>query len=89
MKNTTNTNERASSHGVVADTAELIALRHAAVGLQLGVPRRIASSLAGPYLSRIRGRGLDFEEVRLGAHIFSITAQILCAKAHISSFLAP
>jgi uncharacterized protein (DUF58 family) len=64
MKSTTNMNERASSHGVVADTAELIALRHAAVGLQLGVPRRIASSLAGPYLSRIRGRGLDFEEVR-------------------------
>jgi len=64
MKTTTNGNETASQRGVVADTTELVALRHAAAGLQLGVPRRIARPLAGPYLSRIRGRGLDFDEVR-------------------------
>ena len=50
--------------GIVAHTGELIALRHAARGLAPGAPTRVASALAGPYLSPFRGRGLDFEEVR-------------------------
>ena len=60
--------KRSANHGVVAETSELVALRHAARGLELGNARRIGSPLAGPYLSHIRGRGLDFDEVRPYQH---------------------
>jgi uncharacterized protein (DUF58 family) len=58
------TEATAPDAGVVAHPGELIALRHAARGLALAPPTRVASALAGPYGSPFRGRGLDFEEVR-------------------------
>lgn len=54
----------AADNGVIALPNELIALRHPARGLASGRPKRVTSPLAGSYLSRIRGRGLDFDEVR-------------------------
>jgi len=53
-----------SDAGVVAHPAELVALRHAARRLPEASAMPIQSALAGPYGSAIRGRGLDFEEVR-------------------------
>ena len=43
---------------------ELIRLRAAARGLELGARRRVLSAQAGGYLSAYRGRGLEFDEVR-------------------------
>ena len=44
---------------------ELIRLRAAARGLELGARRRTLSAQAGGYLSAYRGRGLEFDEVRV------------------------
>lgn len=52
-------------NGVTAGPGELARLRHSARQLELGAPRRVHTPLAGPYLSSFRGRGLDFEEVRV------------------------
>ncbi len=50
--------------GVYADLAELAALQHRTQGFSL-LPRQPAHSLlAGRHTSRLRGRGLDFEEIR-------------------------
>lgn len=54
----------AGSTGVVASPAELVQMRHAARGLDLGPAIRVETPLAGPYPSPFRGRGLDFDEVR-------------------------
>ena len=54
----------ADGAGVVASPAELVRMRHAARGLDLGPASRVETPLAGPYLSSFRGRGLDFDEVR-------------------------
>ncbi len=43
---------------------ELIHLRAAARGLELGARRRALSAQAGGYLSAYRGRGMEFDEVR-------------------------
>lgn len=53
-----------SAAGPYTDLAALIALRQAAARLTITPSRRAASRLAGPYTSRLRGRGVDFEEVR-------------------------
>jgi len=52
------------SNGVSLGLAELVGLRAAARGLELGARRRTLSVQAGGYLSAYRGRGLEFEEVR-------------------------
>ncbi|MBN9521585.1 DUF58 domain-containing protein [bacterium] len=50
--------------GVYAELAALVALRHAARGFSLLPRQPVASLLAGRHASRLRGRGLNFEEVR-------------------------
>lgn len=54
----------AGGTGVVAGPGELVRMRHAARGLDLGPAIRVETPLAGPYPSPFRGRGLDFDEVR-------------------------
>lgn len=49
---------------VYVPLAELMALEGAAAGLQFSAARRLASVLAGQHGSRLRGRGLDFAELR-------------------------
>lgn len=44
---------------------ELIRLRAAARGLELGARRRALSAPAGGYLSAYKGRGMEFDEVRV------------------------
>lgn len=53
-----------SAVGPYTDLAALIGLRQAAARLTITPSRRTAGRLAGPYTSRLRGRGVDFEEVR-------------------------
>lgn len=54
----------AAPPGVYARLADLVALRHAARGFSLLPRQPVASLLAGRHASRLRGRGLNFEEVR-------------------------
>ncbi|WPO98096.1 DUF58 domain-containing protein [Pseudomonas sp. HR96] len=51
-------------HGVQVSLAELMALEFKARGLSLLAHQPRASLLAGNHGSRLRGRGLDFEELR-------------------------
>lgn len=51
-------------HPVYPPLSELIALEAAASGLSFGANQPISSVLAGPHGSRLRGRGLDFAELR-------------------------
>lgn len=53
------------AQGAYARLADLIALRFAARQLSLARRKRALSQLAGPNNSNFRGRGLDFEEVRI------------------------
>jgi uncharacterized protein (DUF58 family) len=50
--------------GIEASVRELAALRASARSIDLGAPKRGTSLLAGSYQSPIRGRGLEFAEVR-------------------------
>src|SRR6187431_225997 len=50
--------------GVYADLAELVALRHRARGFSFLPRQPVQSLLAGRHASRLRGRGLNFEEIR-------------------------
>ncbi len=52
---------------ILPDLAELVALRGAAQGLTLRAHRPALASLQGAHRSAQRGRGLEFEEVRLYA----------------------
>lgn len=52
------------SDGIRLEFNELIRLRAAARGLELGSRRQALSAQAGGYLSAYRGRGLEFDEVR-------------------------
>jgi len=51
--------------GAYIDLASLLRLRFAAQDLRLFVPRPVKSLLNGGERTRFRGRGMDFEEVRL------------------------
>lgn len=51
--------------GAYIDLANLLRLRFAARDLRLFVPRPVKSLLSGGERTRFRGRGMDFEEVRL------------------------
>ncbi len=50
--------------GTVLELDELIHLRAAARGLELGARRQALSAQAGGFLSAYRGRGMEFDEVR-------------------------
>ncbi|MEJ1972503.1 MAG: DUF58 domain-containing protein [Lacunisphaera sp.] len=50
--------------GVYASLAELVALQHRARGFSLLPRQPLHSLLAGRHASRLRGRGLNFEEIR-------------------------
>jgi uncharacterized protein (DUF58 family) len=52
------------SDGTRLELEELIRLRAAARGLELGARRQALSVQSGGYLSAYRGRGLEFDEVR-------------------------
>lgn len=52
------------SEGTALELNQLIRLRAAARGLELGARRRVLSSQAGGYLSVYHGRGMEFDEVR-------------------------
>ncbi len=51
-------------YGVVPDLKALVDLRHYGKGIKFPPRRRVSGSLAGGYLSNIKGRGIDFDEVR-------------------------
>ena len=50
--------------GVYASLAELVLLQHHARGFSLLPRQPVSSLLAGRHASRLRGRGLNFEEIR-------------------------
>src|SRR5215471_16922821 len=50
--------------GVYADLDELVALQHRAHGFSFLPRQPLPSLLAGRHASRLRGRGLNFEEIR-------------------------
>jgi uncharacterized protein (DUF58 family) len=52
------------AHGAYADLEQLIGLRFPAQKLQLLHRNRALAALTGPNKSNVRGRGIDFEEVR-------------------------
>ncbi|MEP5766076.1 MAG: DUF58 domain-containing protein [Halieaceae bacterium] len=54
----------ASNHQVYTSTAELARLRHDATGFSFLPQQPLHSLLSGRKRSRLRGRGLDFEELR-------------------------
>jgi len=68
-----NINSQPSTHpntahpapGVRLTIDELLALRRDALALDLSSNYRVSSTLAGGYRSKFRGRGMDFDEVRL------------------------
>ena len=51
--------------GVRLTVDELLMLRREAMALDLSSNYRVSSTLAGGYRSKFRGRGMDFDEVRL------------------------
>lgn len=51
--------------GAYVELSNLLRLRFAAQDLRLFVPRAVKSQLNGAERTRFRGRGMDFEEVRL------------------------
>src|SRR5690606_4376628 len=51
--------------GAYSDLAQLLRLRFAAQDLKLFAKRPVRSLLTGGERTRFRGRGMDFEEVRL------------------------
>lgn len=61
MSATPNTSRR---DGVYADLGDLVRLEHRAKGFTLLPRQPVRSLLAGRHASRLRGRGLNFEEIR-------------------------
>lgn len=53
------------SKGIQVTLPELIALQAQAKQLRLLKPKQLYTTQAGGYLSKVRGRGIDFEEVRV------------------------
>ena len=59
------TQANSNSNGVYTDTAQLLGLRFAARELSLPAKRNSRANLAGAARTRFRGRGMEFEEVRI------------------------
>ncbi len=57
-------NQQANAQGVYADLHDLLRCRLLARELNLSKQRKILASQAGAHVSRFRGRGVDFSEVR-------------------------
>ncbi|MFT4520788.1 MAG: hypothetical protein ACI9JM_003196 [Halioglobus sp.] len=79
------------ARGAYASLEDLIALRFPAQQLQLGRRKRALATLAGPNKTNFRGRGIDFEEVRIyqpGDDIRSIDWRVTArtGKAHTKLF---
>jgi len=53
-----------SDDGVYCDVRDLARLKHRTQGFSLLPRQPITSILSGPHASRLRGRGLNFEELR-------------------------
>src|SRR5262245_57923909 len=53
-----------TTSGVYADLDELVRFQHRARGFSLLPRQPVQSLLAGRHASRLRGRGLNFEEIR-------------------------
>ncbi len=51
-------------YGIIPDLKTLVELRHYGKGIKFPPRRRVSGNLSGGYLSNIRGRGIDFDEVR-------------------------
>ncbi len=51
-------------YGIAPDLKTLVELRHYGKGIKFPPRRRVSGNLSGGYLSNIRGRGIDFDEVR-------------------------
>lgn len=51
-------------YGIIPDLKTLVELRHYGKGIKFPPRRRVSGNLAGGFLSNIRGRGIDFDEVR-------------------------
>jgi len=67
-RNSQKSNRQNGQHpdqGVRLTVDELLALRREAMALDLSSNYRVSSTLAGGYRSKFRGRGMDFDEVRL------------------------
>ena len=62
---TRNQLEHLNPKGAYAELGNLLRLRFAAKDLRLFAPRAVKSQLNGAERTRFRGRGMDFEEVRL------------------------
>lgn len=77
--------------GVKLTVDELLSLRQQASALDLSSKYQVSSTLAGGYRSRFRGRGMDFDEVRLyqaGDDIRNIDWRVTArtGKAHTKLF---
>ena len=60
----TPSNPLATASGAYCDLDSLLRLRAFAGALRLNQPRSVRSQLSGPRRSNVRGRGIEFEEVR-------------------------
>ncbi len=77
--------------GAYSDLTQLIALRHLSANLKLTLQRRALSAMSGPNRTHFRGRGIDFDEVRLyqaGDDIRSIDWRVTArtGKTHTKLF---
>jgi uncharacterized protein (DUF58 family) len=77
--------------GVQLTVDELLSLRQQATALDLSSKYQVSSTLAGGYRSKFRGRGMDFDEVRLyqpGDDIRNIDWRVTArtGKAHTKLF---
>jgi len=77
--------------GVKLTVDELLAMRQQAANLDLSSNYQVSSTLAGGYRSKFRGRGMDFDEVRLyqpGDDIRNIDWRVTArtGKAHTKLF---
>lgn len=55
----------ATSSGVYVDLASLLAMRHLADVVDINAPIKKQAALSGLHMTRARGRGMDFDEVRI------------------------
>ena len=52
------------SKGAIIDTDDLVSIRHLAQLLPIHKQKKVLNEMAGVHTSNLRGRGVDFSEVR-------------------------